>query len=129
MSAGGVFTAVSDRNKKENFMPVDERDVLAKIDMLPMFRWNYKMEDPSVMHIAPIAQDFYTLFHLNGPNDKMISNIDPSGVALVGIKALSSKAKETDARVTDLEKSNADLKRWNAELESRLEKIEGQLAK
>jgi hypothetical protein len=67
-----------------------------------MFRWNYKGQDPNVVHIAPIAQDFHELFGLDGPSDKMISGIDPAGVALVGVKALSQKVaaqqKLIDAR-------------------------------
>lgn len=91
MSSGGVWSAVSDRAKKENFIEVDPEEVLGKIDQLPMLQWNYKSEDASIKHIAPIAQDFYSLFGLNGTDDKMISGIDPSGIALVGVKALSNK--------------------------------------
>ncbi|MDD5518816.1 MAG: tail fiber domain-containing protein [Candidatus Omnitrophota bacterium] len=93
MNSAGTLTAQSDRAKKENFTPVDLQEILNKIDQLPMTQWNFKGEDPSVKHIAPIAQDFHALFHLNGKDDKMISSIDPSGVALAGVKALSVKVK------------------------------------
>ena len=52
-------------------------------------------------HIGPIAQDFHALFGLNGPNDKMIPSIDPSGVALAGVKALSQKASTLERTVQD----------------------------
>jgi len=91
MSSAGTWTAVSDRNKKENFIEVNPQEILAKIDQMPMYQWNFKDENPSIKHIAPIGQDFYAAFGLNGDNDKMISHIDPSGVALVGVKALSNK--------------------------------------
>lgn len=91
MDSGGVLTAVSDRAKKENFEEVDLQDTLAKIDQLPMYMWNFKSENSSIKHIAPVAQDFHALFGLNGIDNKMISNIDPPGIALVGVKALSKK--------------------------------------
>jgi len=94
MSAGGVWTAISARDSKENFVEADSQEILTKIDLLPMYQWNFKGEDSSIKHIAPIAEDFHTLFGLNGDNDKMVSHIDPSGVALVGIKALSQEVKE-----------------------------------
>ncbi len=131
MNSLGVFTSVSDRNKKENFVELDLQDILHKIDQLPAYQWNFKGESPSIKHIAPIAQDFYKLFGLNGDNDKMISGIDPAGVALVGIKALSAKVlalenenkafkarmatldqgySEFQARLAVLEKENKELK-------------------
>ncbi|MBI3633769.1 MAG: DUF5011 domain-containing protein [Candidatus Vogelbacteria bacterium] len=42
------------------------------------------------MHIGPIAQDFYKAFGLGGiDGNRAISTIDPAGVALLGIQALS----------------------------------------
>jgi len=110
MNADGVWTSVSDRNKKENFVEVNPQEILAKIDKLPMYKWNFKAENSSIKHIAPVAQDFHTLFGLNGDNDRMISYIDPSGVALVGIKALSQKVKSQQERIEKLEKENIILK-------------------
>jgi hypothetical protein len=91
MNSAGTWTARSDRNIKENFIELDPQEILTKIDQLPMYQWNFKTEDSSIKHIAPVAQDFFAFFGLNGDNDKTISNIDPPGVALVGIKALSNK--------------------------------------
>jgi hypothetical protein len=56
VSAGGVWTNASDRNVKENFVPVTLEAILQKIDELPVTEWNYKNEDPSVRHIGPVAQ-------------------------------------------------------------------------
>lgn len=83
---------------------------MTKIDQMPMYQWNFKGEDPLIKHIGPIAEDFHLLFGLNGDNDKMISNIDPSGVALVGIKALSNSSKEQQRQIDALKKDNDALK-------------------
>ena len=61
-----------------------------KIDTLPITRWNYKSENSSIKHIGPVAQDFYAIFGLGNDNTS-ISTIDPAGVALLGIQALSKQ--------------------------------------
>ena len=121
MNAAGVWTAVSDRNKKENFVEVDPQDILSKIDKLPMYKWNFKTDGPSIKHIAPVAQDFYSIFGLNGNDDKMISNIDPSGIALVGVKALSKKLKGQQ-NIIEAQQAEIDA------LKARLDKLEGKPA-
>jgi len=77
---------------KENFEPLDGAMIINLIDQLPVTKWNYKTDNPSIKHIGPVAQDFYSLFSL-GNDDKSISSVDPSGVALVAIKELSKENK------------------------------------
>jgi hypothetical protein len=128
VTAGGVWTNSSDRNVKENFVPVTPAAILQKIDALPVTEWNYKSEDPSVRHIGPVAQDFYSIFGL-GNSSTSISTIDPSGIALAGIQALDAKGEEQDSQLADL-KGKLDakteeiraLKERLAHLESLLEK-------
>jgi len=110
MTSNGTWNVVSDKNKKTNITELDYQDILKKIDELPITQWNYKTEDASIKHIGPFAQDFHALFDLNGPNDKMISTTDPSGVALAGIKALSEKDKAYEIRISSLETQNQELK-------------------
>jgi hypothetical protein len=88
VDAGGTWTNASSRDLKENFTSVDADEVLGKINKLNITQWNYKLEPDSKVHIGPIAEDFYDLFKLGGTN-KAISSIDPAGVALLGIQALS----------------------------------------
>lgn len=92
LTTGGVWTNASDRFIKHNFSTLSSEDVLNRIMQLPITRWSYKKEDKSVTHIGPMAQDFYRLFETGG-DDKTISSIDPSGVALIGIQELK---KEND---------------------------------
>lgn len=87
----------SSRELKENFATTSAEEILEKIASLPVYSWNYKVEDSSVVHVGPMAEDFYDAFHLGGENgNKNISTIDPAGVALAGIKALNEKlARQT----------------------------------
>lgn len=99
LTTGGVWTNASDRNKKENFQPLNENELLAKIDQLPVTRWNYK--GLREQHIGPVAQDFYRLFNV-GSDDKTISTIDPSGIALAGIQGLHQKIKDQQEEIDSL---------------------------
>jgi hypothetical protein len=84
---------------------VNSREVLEKVVSLPVTRWTYKAA-PGEKHLGPMAQDFYDAFNV-GPDDKHIATVDADGVALAAIQGLNQK-----------------LESENAELKSRLEKLE-----
>ena len=94
---------------------MDGNDVLNKLDNLDIPRWNYKKEDPSIMHIGPIAQDFYSTFNV-GNNNTTVSTIDPAGIALVGVKALHKQTKDLQDKTAQVAAENEELKAKVAEL-------------
>ncbi len=108
VTVGGTWTNASDRNLKENFASVTPASILEKIVNLPIAKWNYKREDASITHLGPTAQDFYAAFGLGG-SDTSISTIDPSGVALVGIKALDEKINSLQQTVSNLQNTGSDV--------------------
>jgi hypothetical protein len=99
LTKGGVWTNASDRNLKEDFTPLNNQEILDKISQLEISKWKYIGTDE--YHIGPVAQDFYSLFHL-GVDDKRISTIDPSGIALAAIKALTEKVAEQQKTINEL---------------------------
>ncbi|MEW5796031.1 MAG: tail fiber domain-containing protein [Candidatus Zixiibacteriota bacterium] len=107
--AGGAYcngtnwVNVSDADIKENFQPVDGEKILEKIEQLRITQWNYKNESDEVTHIGPTAQDFKEVFGV-GANDKTISTIDPSGIALAAVKELRKENQELKAQVAELKK-------------------------
>jgi hypothetical protein len=101
LSAGGVWTNVSDVRLKENFVELDPEEILTKINNLPINRWNYISEDDVVTHIGPTAQDFYSAFQTGGDPTR-ISTIDPAGVALAGIQGLSARLDNITAELRAL---------------------------
>ena len=103
------FTTTSDRNVKENFTPVDPREVLDRVAALPISRWNFKT-DGNTRHIGPMAQDFYQKFQV-GADDRHIATVDEEGVALAAIQGLNEKLKEKDAEIQSLEKRLAELEK------------------
>jgi len=106
---GNVFTpsgtvqSSCDRNLKENFTPINPREVLSKVLAMPLTEWQYKMDANDVKHIGPMAQDFHAAFGLNGTDDKHISVVDEGGVALAAIQGLNQKLAEKDAEIQDLQ--------------------------
>jgi hypothetical protein len=99
---GGSWNSVSDRNMKANFAAVDTRAILRGVLSLPISTWNYKSQEPSVRHMGPMAQDFFSAFKL-GEGDKTISTIDPDGVAFAAIQGLHDELKDRDAKIDGLQ--------------------------
>lgn len=114
-------------NLKENFTEIDADEILGKIANLSIKKWNYKSENDQRTHIGPTAQDFYAAFEL-GDDDKAISSIDPSGVALVAIQQLhetqqqlKEKATQVDKLQSEVELLRADIAQMTSLLQSVLE--------
>jgi hypothetical protein len=103
-----AFNPPSDRNLKENFVPVSPREVLEKVAALPISRWNFK-GDAATPHVGPMAQDFHAAFSL-GTDERHIATVDADGVALAAIQGLNQIVQDRDARIAALEKSLAELK-------------------
>lgn len=101
LSTGGTWTNSSDRELKEGFTQVDEYQILEEVAELPITVWNYRAEGPSVTHIGPVGQDFYTAFGF-GADETSISTVDASGVALASIQALYRENQAKDAEIDEL---------------------------
>jgi hypothetical protein len=108
LTVNGTFVSASDRNAKEQFEPLNPREVLDKVVALPLSKWSYK-QDSATRHLGPMAQDFHAAFGV-GPDDKHIATVDADGVALAAIQGLNQKLEEQRAE--------------NVKLKHRLEKLE-----
>ena len=63
VAANGVaWTAVSDRNMKENIRELNPLDVLGRVERLPIYEFSYKGADPDTVFRGPMAQDWHELF-------------------------------------------------------------------
>jgi len=102
---GGLLTENSDRDAKQNIVPLVSQDILAKIVNLEVLEWSY-IDAPNQRHIGPMAQDFHSAFGL-GRDNKHIATLDTSGVALVGIQALAEENAMLRNRVEQLESRQA----------------------
>jgi len=116
LSNGGVWTNASSKTFKDGFGSVDVGAVLEKLVAMPVQTWFYKQSHDEGRHIGPFAEDFATVFGY-GNDDKHISTVDESGVAIAAIQGLNQK----------VESDNAALKHENAELKSKLDALSARL--
>lgn len=111
----GSWTFSSDRNLKEQFLPIDSLEVLEKVAGLPISEWNYK--GYAQRHIGVMAQDFHAAFPLN-ESTTTLNDADLHGVELAAIQGLNRKVEEQakaleskDARIAELEQRLARLEK------------------
>jgi trimeric autotransporter adhesin len=83
----GSWESLSDSQAKSAVVPVDGSQVLAALMSIPVSTWSYRGQDPSIRHIGPMAQDFYSAFHV-GTDNRYIGTVDEEGVALAAIQQL-----------------------------------------
>lgn len=116
------FNPTSDRNAKENFEPINAREVLDKVSALQLTKWNFK-QDTATKHVGPMAQDFYAAFNV-GPDDRHIATVDADGVALAAIQGLNQKLsdelKRRDAENAEMKQQLGELKRLVEQLNRKL---------
>jgi hypothetical protein len=97
----GSQIIISDRAVKQDFAPVDSQEILARLVSMPVERWSYRFQDPSVRHIGPMAQDFAAAFGL-GSDDRRIDVVDANGVTIAAIQALYAQLQARDERIDEL---------------------------
>ena len=125
-SAGNLevtsVTQTSSREAKKGFEAVNGLSVLEKVAALPISEWSYKADSPNVRHLGPMSEDFHAAFGL-GRDDKGLTSVDTSGVALAAIQGLNQKLIEKEARVQELIENNAQLEQRLLELEQLVQSL------
>jgi len=121
LSTGGAWTNASDRGQKQNFAPVEGREVLEALSQVPISTWNYIAQEPGIRHMGPVAQDFHAAFGL-GEDERHISTVDADGVALAAIQELYAQTQA-------LEAENAAQQEQIDDLEARLSALEAAASK
>jgi hypothetical protein len=120
LTTSGVWQNASDRNRKHLFEAVSGEDVLTRLRRLPLTRWSYKTDQPSVRHLGPMAQDFYRTFGL-GQDSLSIGTVDADGVALAGVQALDARTRQQQGQLAQLQAENQALRTRLTALEHRPE--------
>ena len=116
------FTAVSDKTKKENFLPLDGEEVLKKIRHIPVTTWNLIGHDPKQFrHYGPTAQDFFAAFGDDGlgtiGTPTTITSGDVEGVLMIAVQALEQRTAEQSEEIDALRSDNTTLKARIEDLE------------
>jgi hypothetical protein len=121
VTTGGVWTNASSKAFKENFGSVDVGTVLDKLVAMPIQTWFYKASHEEGQHMGPFAEDFAATFGL-GKDEKHITTVDESGVALAAIQGLNRKVEDENAV---LREQNAARQSRHDRVTVRLDRLEG----
>jgi endosialidase-like protein len=94
-----AYTFTSDKNRKENFQPLNAEATLTKLASLPVSSWNYIGQDgKQFRHYGPVAQDFFGAFGHDGVGtvgtDITINSGDMDGILIVAVQALEKRTAE-----------------------------------
>jgi hypothetical protein len=105
----------SDKNKKENFQPVDGGEVLKKIRGLNLTSWNFIGQNPKVSrHYGPMAQEFYAAFGNDGigttvGTETTINTGDMTGILMIAVQELEKQKTAQAQQIKQLIADNAKL--------------------
>ncbi len=130
------WSAISDKNKKESFVPVDAEIILQKIKNFSLTTWNYKGLDAKTQrHYGPMAQDFYAAFGKDALGkigcDTLINEHDFSSINFIAIQALEKRTEAIEAlqqKNNKLEIDNIALLNKLTSLAAKLEKLQQQVS-
>lgn len=119
---GGDLQVSSSRTAKENLVPVEPAEILARVAELPIREWSYKGSRDR--HLGPVAEEFHAAFAL-GASERTLSPTDVSGVALAAIQGLQAAVAEDRAGAAA---QLAERDREIALLHQRLDRVMARLA-
>jgi hypothetical protein len=104
-----AFNTSSSRETKHEFAALDTREILEKLDTLPVLSWRYKHDANQRLHYGVVAEDFQQAFGLG--DGATIATVDADGVAIAAIQGLHDLVKERDAEIDELRGELAELKK------------------
>ncbi len=121
----GVFSALSDRNRKKNILPM--KSVLETVLQLPAYSYNYlDSKDTDRRMLGFMAQDIQPFFpelvyqRYDREITKPVLTMDYSGLGVIAIKAIQEQQKQ----IEEMKKENNDLKLQMEALLKRMEALE-----
>ncbi len=120
VGGGTSWISLCDSTTKMNRMPADGIAILDKISAMPIDQWNYKHQPNGPEHIGPMAQDFWSAFHL-GTDSLGIETIDADGVLFAAVKELVKQNQDMKSEIVALrallQSQRAGDKQTNLEVE------------
>lgn len=107
-ASGNAWLSISDQKRKENFIPLDDVDVLEKLSTVSFGSWNYIGLNPSQdRHYGIMAQEFYELFGQDEFGtigcDTLVNPIDMIGITMSAIKGMKIQLDDEREKVIQLQ--------------------------
>jgi hypothetical protein len=102
LAAGSnAWAAACDSATKEDFRPVDRKELLDKVAALRVRDYKMKDQNDGTRHIGPVAQDFHAAFGV-GENNTSINMADADGVLFAAVQALYEQNQAQQAEIDAL---------------------------
>lgn len=101
VGGGTSWISLCDSTTKMNRTHADGNAILDRISAMPIDQWNYKHQPDGPEHIGPMAQDFWTAFHL-GTDSLGIETLDADGVLFAAVKELAKQNQEMKSEIVAL---------------------------
>ncbi|MEO6453116.1 MAG: tail fiber domain-containing protein, partial [Ginsengibacter sp.] len=124
---GNAWAAISDSTKKENYKKPDHEYFLSQLGKFRIGSWNYKVQDKSVRHYGPMAQEIFSAFGKDGigiiGNDTTLATADMDGVIMIMLQGLEKRSAEQLTLNKQLTAEMAKLKVENSLLQEKLVKV------
>ncbi len=133
LANGNAWSSLCDKNRKENFEPLNGEEILHKLSNIPFTSWNYKMQDPKIYrHYGIMAQDFNNAFGYDKygsiGNDTTVNPIDMIGIDMAAIQALVKRTNELKIENEKLKNQLADQNRENENLHKSVAQLQTSFA-
>lgn len=114
ITAGGVFTSVSDRTKKTLLASVDQDWVVAQFRTMPApvkFKYRNEQDEPQY-HYGWMAQDMYPRFSREfGKDERTLSPIDFQGITATVLQHTLRATDRHEAQIAELRAEVATLRK------------------
>ena len=104
----GEFEAASSMHIKQNFIPVDTREILALLNEVKISYWSYIKDEDQALHLGPFAEDIFDKFQLGKKKDK-INVMDAIGISMAAIQGLHTEIESKSDEIEVLNKRIARL--------------------
>lgn len=95
---GNAWAAISDSTKKENYIKPDHGYFLAELGKLRIGSWNYKIQDKSMRHYGPMAQEIFSAFGKDKfgiiGSDTTLNTADMDGIMMIMLQGLEKRSAE-----------------------------------
>jgi hypothetical protein len=125
LAAGGnSWAAISDSTKKENYIKPNQEYFLNQLGKLRIGSWNYKVQDKTIRHYGPMAQEIFSAFGKDGigtiGNDTTLATADMDGVMMIMLQGLEKRSTDQLAVNKQLTVEMANLRKENSLMQEKL---------
>jgi len=112
-SGGGSWSSVCDVNKKDNLIELDYKNILEKVNQLPIYQFNYKSNPSQQVNYGTTAQSFHKQFPdekkdgKHTKNQLVIESMDAIGLCMASIRGLKEIIESQQKEIDMLKKSSS----------------------